>query len=249
MSDKTPLLKIDNLQKKFGGLIAVNDVSMNVNKGEIVGLIGANGAGKTTLFTMISGCVKPTSGTIMFEGNNITGISSHKACALGIGRTYQIVRPFASLTVLENTMVGALLHDSNVAKAREKAEEILKFLGMTARKDVVGKDLNLPELKRMELARALATDPKLLLLDEVMAGLTPTDSAAVIESVRKINDSGVTIIIIEHVMKAVMSLSDRIYVLNQGKLIAQGTPKEVSENPAVISSYLGEKSRKEKQGA
>lgn len=249
MSDKTPLLKIDNLQKKFGGLIAVNDVSMKVNKGEIVGLIGANGAGKTTLFTMISGCVKPTSGTIMFEGNNITGISSHKACALGIGRTYQIVRPFASLTVLENTMVGALLHDSNVAKAREKAEEILKFLGMTARKDVVGKDLNLPELKRMELARALATDPKLLLLDEVMAGLTPTDSAAVIESVRKINDSGVTIIIIEHVMKAVMSLSDRIYVLNQGKLIAQGTPKEVSENPAVISSYLGEKSRKEKQGA
>lgn len=246
MADKTPILQIEHLQKKFGGLIAVNDVDLEVRQGEIVGLIGANGAGKTTVFNMIAGFFKPSGGTIHYMGNDITNAPAHKVCHMGIGRTYQIVRPFASLSVLENTMVGALIRDSNVEKAREKAESVLEFLGMGHRKDVAGKDLNLPELKRMELARAFATDPKLLLLDEVMAGLTPSDSTVVIDLVRKINDSGVTIIIIEHVMKAVMSLSDRIYVLNQGRLIAEGAPKEVSENPDVIKSYLGEKVRKEK---
>lgn len=243
------ILEINHLQKKFGGLIAVNDVNIEVQEGEIVGLIGANGAGKTTLFNMIAGFFKPSDGKVIYKGKDITGAPSHKVCHMGIGRTYQIVRPFASLSVLENTMVGALIRDPNVETAREKALHILEFLGMAHRQDVAGKDLNLPELKRMELARALATDPKLLLLDEVMAGLTPSDSAIVIDLVRKINESGVSIIIIEHVMKAVMTLSDRIYVLNQGRLIAQGKPKEVSENPDVIKSYLGEKVRKEKQGA
>lgn len=249
MENKAPILQIEHLEKRFGGLVAVNDVSMNVFDGEIVGLIGANGAGKTTLFNMIAGFFKPSSGKITFMGKDITGFQSHKVCHLGIGRTYQIVRPFASLSVLENTMVGAMIRDPNVEKARQKAAEILEFLGMSHRQHVTGSDLNLPELKRMELARALATDPKLLLLDEVMAGLTPSDSAVVIDLVRKISDSGVNIIIIEHVMKAVMSLSDRIYVLNQGRLIAEGKPKEVSENPEVIKSYLGEKVRKEKAGA
>lgn len=249
MAKKMPTLEISHLTKKFGGLTAVNDVTMEVREGEIVGLIGANGAGKTTLFNMIAGCFKPTSGTITYQGTDTTKYPSHKVCQAGIGRTYQIVRPFASLTVLENTMVGALLHDANVERARAKAEDILKFLGLDHRRDVAGKDLNLPELKRMEVARALATSPKMLLLDEVMAGLTPADSSVVIDLVRKINESGVTIIIIEHVMKAVMSLSDRIYVLNQGHLISQGTPQEVVQDPEVIKSYLGEKSRKEKAGA
>lgn len=244
--ETAPILKINQLQKCFGGLTAVNNVDMEIREGELIGLIGANGAGKTTLFNMIAGSFKPSSGSICFMGKDITGFPAHKVCHLGIGRTYQIVRPFASLSVLENTMVGAMIQDSNLGRARKKAEEILEFLGLYHRKDACGNELNLPELKRMEVARALATDPKLLLLDEVMAGLTPADSEVVIDLVHKINDSGITVIIIEHVMKAVMSLSQRIYVLNQGGLIAQGTPKEVSENAEVIKSYLGEKARKEK---
>ncbi len=246
MKTERIMLETNKIEKKFGGLTAVNSVDMRVYEGETIGLIGANGAGKTTLFNMIAGFFKPSSGKITFMDKDITGLAAHKICHMGIGRTYQIVRPFASLTVVENTMVGAMIREKDVERARKRSEKILKFLGMEKRMNVVGKDLNLPELKRMEVARALATEPKLLLLDEVMAGLTPTDSAVFIELVRKIKDSGVTIIIIEHVMKAVMSLSDRIYVLNQGKLIAQGSPQEVAKSPEVIKSYLGEKSRVEK---
>lgn len=238
------ILAVSNLVKKFGGLVAVSNIDMTVNKGEIVGLIGANGAGKTTIFNMISGSFHPTSGKILLEGKEVQNLPAHKMCNLGIGRTYQIVQPFADLSVLENTMVGALVRDADVNRARTKSKEILQFLGMEKRMHVLGRDLNLPELKRMEVARALATQPKILLLDEVMAGLNPSDSAMVIELVRKINESGVTIILIEHVMKAVMSLSDRLYVLNQGKLISSGLPEEVSKDPEVIKSYLGEKSRK-----
>lgn len=241
MNDRAPILKTENLTMMFGGLTAVNDVSIELYENEILGLIGSNGAGKTTLFSMIAGVLKPTMGKVIYLGEEIQGKRPYKVCRLGIGRTYQIVRPFQNLTVLENTMVGAMLHDTSTVKAKAAAEEILDLVGLSHRKDVPGGALNLPELKRMEVARALATKPKVLLLDEVMAGLNPTDSAKVIELIRRIRDNGVTIIIIEHVMKAIMALSDRIYVLNQGKLIASGSPEAVTQDPEVIKSYLGEK--------
>ncbi len=240
---KNPIiLQTENVVKQFGGLVAVDNISIELHEGEILGLIGANGAGKTTLFNMISGSFRPTSGKILFNGIRIDKLPPNKICKLGLGRTYQIVQPFLNLTVLENTMVGALLRNSSVKEARKKAEEILEFVGLSNRKDVVGGALNIPELKRMEVARALATEPKVLLLDEVMAGLNPTESEQVIELVRNIRENGTTIVIIEHVMKAIMNLSDRIYVLNQGKLIATGTPSEITQNSEVIKSYLGEKS-------
>lgn len=241
MPDRATILKTDELTMMFGGLKAVDHVSIELNEGEILGLIGSNGAGKTTLFNMIAGALKPTSGKVVYYGKEIQGMSPHRICQHGIGRTYQIVRPFMNLTVLQNTMVGAMMHEGQVAAARKNAEAILEFVGLDHRKNVPGGALNLPELKRMEVARALATKPKVLLLDEVMAGLNPSDSAKVIDLVRQIRDSGVTIIIIEHVMKAIMALSDRIYVLNQGKMIATGSPNAVTRNPEVIKSYLGEK--------
>lgn len=235
------ILETRDLVMQFGGLVAVKGVSLCCRENEIVGLIGANGAGKTTLFNMISGQLKPKSGKVFFKGKEIQGTPPHGACRLGIGRTHQIVQPFADLTVLENVMVGALLHNESVQAAQKKADEILTLVGLDYRRDVKGSDLNLPELKRMELARALATNPSLLLLDEVMAGLNPTDCQGVVELILKIRKTGMSIILIEHVMKAVMSLSDRVYVLNQGALISQGTVEEVTNDPAVISSYLGEK--------
>ena len=201
------LLQVEEVTKRFGGLTAVNQVSMHVKQGETVGLIGANGAGKTTLFNLIAGAYHVTSGRILFEGKEIQNMPSHKLARIGIARTYQIVKPFSNLTMLENTMVGALQKHSRVEEARRKAEEVLELVEMGDRKNVRGENLNLPELKRMEVARALATEPKILLLDEVMAGLNPTDSGRVINLIRKIGkESGLTIIIIEHVMKAVMTL-------------------------------------------
>lgn len=234
------ILAADHMTMRFGGLTAVDDVSISLNSGEILGLIGANGAGKTTFFNMISGVLKPSEGTIRFCGKTITKPEAHLMAKMGIGRTYQICQPFTTMTVLENTMVGALLHTSNVDKARKKAGEVLEQIGLADKMSIPGMSLTLPERKRMEVARALATDPKVLLLDEVMAGLNPTECENVIAMIRGINARGVSIIIIEHVMRAIMNLSDRIYVLNQGKLIAEGTPREITENPAVIKSYLGE---------
>lgn len=235
------ILVVDGVTKKFGGLTAVNNANLFVEKGEIVGLIGANGAGKTTLFNIISGALKPTTGKIIYKGKEIQMLKPYTICNLGIARTYQIVKPFASLTVLENTMVGALLRTPDIDVARKKSLEVLKSVGLDHRKHIKGSDLNLPELKRLEVARALATEPDVLLLDEVAAGLNPTECNAVIKLIRDIRDSGITVFIIEHVMKAIMSLSDRIYVLNQGNLIAEGTPQEIANNPEVIKSYLGEK--------
>ena len=235
------LLQVEHVTKRYGGLVAVNDVSMHVERGEIVGLIGPNGAGKTTLFNMLSGMQKCNAGKIVFDGNDITHKPVNKICIAGIGRTFQIVQPFENLTVLENVMVGAFVHMNSVEAARKRALEILELVGMSDLKDASGRGLSLQYMKCMEVARALATSPKLLLLDEVMAGLNPTAVEAFVQTIKKIRDSGVTIVVIEHVIKAIVSLSDRIYVLDQGKLIAEGQPDEVMNNEEVIKSYLGAK--------
>ena len=235
------LLSVEGVTKKFGGLVAVNNANLYVAKNEIVGLIGSNGAGKTTLFNVIAGDLKPTSGKVVYQGSEILSLPPHRVCRLGITRTYQIVKPFSELTVLENVMVGAFLRSSKTGEVRDRALAVLQVVGLLERRNIVGKDLNLPQLKRLELARSLATQPTLLMLDEVMAGLNPVESAKVIELVRSICTGGITLLIIEHVMKAIMTLSDRVYVMNQGNVIAEGKPEEVVQNPDVIKSYLGER--------
>ena len=235
------IIVVENLTKQFGGLKAVDNVSVHLNRGEILGLIGANGAGKTTLFNMISGVLPASSGTITYEGTQIQKKKPHEICKMGIGRTYQIVQPFTTLTLLENVLAGALMRHPKVSDAREIAENIIDMLGISHLKDVKGASLTLIQLKRMEIARALATEPKVLLLDEVMAGLNPGERVDLLETMQKIKGTGISIIIIEHIMKVIMTLADRAYVLNQGKLIAEGTPQEVMENPEVIKSYIGER--------
>ena len=235
-----PILRTENLSIKFGGLVAVDRVNIHLNEGEILGLIGTNGAGKTTLFNMLAGALKPSSGKIFYQNKEIGGKSPHFICKIGIARTHQIVQPFGNLSVLENVIVGGLLRHQNPVIARDKAIEVLKRLNLDSKMDTKGEDLNLPQLKRMEIARALATEPDVLLLDEVMAGLNPTECQNAMEIIKSIRGTGITIIVIEHVMRAIMNISDRIYVLNQGRLIAEGNPKEVSQNQEVIKSYLGE---------
>ncbi len=225
--------------KYFHGNKAVEKVSMTINEGEIVGLIGANGAGKTTLFNCLTGYYKATSGEITFLGKRIEKAKPHIICKMGIGRTFQIAKPFAGLSVLENTAVGAYNKCSTKAEAYKKAKECIEFIGLKDKEELDAANLNTGEQRRLELARALATQPKLLLLDEVMAGLTPTESAEMVELIKKIRDSGVTILMIEHIMPALMALSDTVYVLDQGMLISKGTPEEVSANKQVIESYLG----------
>lgn len=241
MATENRLIDVQHATKKYGGLTAVNEVSLHLNKGEIVGLIGANGAGKTTLFNMISGTVKPTSGKIILDGEEIQKYPAYKICERGIGRTYQIVQPFTSLSLLDNVTAGALMRHPKMEDARNIARGIIKFLDIEHLGDVPGNSLTLVQMKRMEVARALATEPKVLLLDEVMAGLNPTEREDLVKMVTDVRDTGVSIIIIEHVMKVIMGISDRVYVLNQGKLIAEGDPEEVVQNPEVIKSYIGEK--------
>lgn len=234
------IIDVIGVSKRFGGLMAVNDVTLHLNKGEILGLIGANGAGKTTLFNMISGTLPATSGKILFDGVEIQRMKPYRICKMGMGRTYQIVQPFTSLSLLENVMAGALLRHSSMKTSQEKAEAIIEKLNLGHLAHVPGRGLTLIQMKRMEIARALATEPQVLLLDEVMAGLNPTEREDLLVTIHEVKQTGVSIIIIEHVMKVIMNLSNRIYVLNQGTVIAEGPPEEVIKNPEVIKSYIGE---------
>jgi branched-chain amino acid transport system ATP-binding protein len=235
------MLEVISLGKSFRGLRAVHDASFHVPAGSITGLIGPNGAGKTTCFNMIAGVMRPDAGEVRFAGQRIDGWRADRVCAAGIGRTFQIVKPFAGLSVLDNVVVGALLRSKDVSAAKKRAAEIVERLGLGARRDVLASSLTLPDRKRLEVARALATRPKLLLLDEVMAGLRPTECDQIVAVFRELNRAeGLTILLIEHVMRAVMALAQGIVVLHHGEVIAHGTPDEVVRNPAVLESYLGE---------
>jgi branched-chain amino acid transport system ATP-binding protein len=234
------LLSIQGVSKHFRGLTAVDRVDLEVAPGEICGVIGPNGAGKTTLFNMIAGELKPDSGAIVFSGERIDGLSSDKVCRLGIGRTFQLVRPFPGLSVEENVIVGGLLRRSHVGDASVRARELLRRLDLYDKRAQTASSLTLPDRKRLEVARALATDPKLLLLDEVMAGLRPTETDRMVAVLRELNrDTSMTVVLIEHVMRAVMALAGHILVLHHGAAIAQGAPETVVRDPAVIESYLG----------
>jgi branched-chain amino acid transport system ATP-binding protein len=234
------LLNVDGVSKRFRGLVAVDRLNFEVPERGIFAVIGPNGAGKTTLFNMIAGVFAPDSGSITFAGERIDGLTSDRICRRGIGRTFQIVRPFLGLSVEDNVIVGALLHRRHVDAARAHAHEVLRRLDLYDKRVLLAAGLTLPDRKRLEVARALATDPKLLLLDEVMAGLRPTETDRIVAILQELNrESGLTILLIEHVMRAVMALAARILVLHHGAAIAQGTPGEVVRDRAVIDSYLG----------
>ncbi|TET17717.1 MAG: ABC transporter ATP-binding protein [Dehalococcoidia bacterium] len=238
-----PILEGEGVTKYFGGLAAVSNVDFHVEQGEIVGLIGPNGAGKTTLFNLISAALVPKPGAIRFKDENITGLKPHKICRMGVARTFQEVKVFPNIPVLENVLLGSLFGTSpgmSSADAAREATELLEFVGLSAVRATPAKDLTLANQKRLEVARALATKPELLMLDELMAGLNPTEVAQAMELVTKIRDKGITIFMIEHVMKAIMSVCDRIMVLHHGEKIAEGTPEEIATSKTVIEVYLGE---------
>jgi len=234
------LLEVRKLSRFFGGIAALTDVSFSVMRGEILGVIGPNGAGKTSLFNCINGFYRPSAGDILWKDEPISGQKPHKICAKGIARTFQVVKPLQRMTVLDNVVASAFLRCRTHAAARAKALEVLDLTGLLADRDIVSKGLPLGKRKKLEIARALATGPELLLLDESFAGLNPTELNESIEIIRKIKAQGITIVIIEHHMKVIMAISDRIVVLNYGQKIAEGTPVEIGSNPLVVEAYLGE---------
>jgi branched-chain amino acid transport system permease protein len=241
VQQNAPFFEVRSLSKRFGGLVAVGNVSFEVPKGKIIGLIGPNGAGKTTIFNLITGFIPPDSGEVLFKGETITALSPpHQVCLKRIGRTFQVVKPFSGMTVLENTMVGAFARLHNAQEARNLALEILGFIGLSKHRGSPASSLTIADRKRLELGRALATRPDLLLLDEVVAGLNPKETEEIIGIIKKISNQGITILMIAHVMKAVMALSDRVVVLHHGEKIAEGTPHEISRDKRVIEAYLGE---------
>jgi len=235
------ILRTNKATKLFGGLAAVKDVDLEIKRGEIFGLIGPNGAGKTTLFNLISGVYRLSGGTIEFNGKEYGDVRHpHQVCRMGIARTFQIVRPFGNLTAWENVMIGAFYRTSDLERAREEAAKTMNWMGMGDRKQMLAKSLTLPDRKRLEFARAVAMKPALLLLDEVMAGLTPHEVDETLLLIRKIREEGITLLVVEHVMHAIMSLSDRIAILHHGEKIMEGTPQEVAKDERVIKAYLGE---------
>ena len=234
------MLEVHGLTRRFGGLVAVNDLSFDVNEGEMIGLIGPNGSGKTTTFSMLSGALRPSAGTITFNGERIEGLKANKVCSKGLARTFQVVQPFPDITATENVMIGAFANTGGARQAEATARDELERVGLTPKADTLAKELTLLQLKRLEIAKALATEPKLLLLDEVAAGLTSTEVDVMLQLVRQLNTEGITCIIVEHVMRFVMNLSHRCIVIDFGSQIAEGTPEEVLNNPAVHAAYLGE---------
>jgi len=235
-----PVLRLEDVSMAFGGLMAVQDVSFDVAPGEIVGLIGPNGAGKTTVFNTVSGYYRPTRGRISFLGRDVTGRPPYALAAMGIGRTFQIVKPFAGLSVLENVLVASYLRYPRQAEARQKAWEVLKFIGLGERAHLPAAGLTVAGRKRLEMGKALALEPRLLLLDEVVAGLNPTEADQTVRLILRIRDAGVTILIVEHIMRVIMTISTRLIVLNFGQMIAQGRPEAVAQDRQVIEAYLGE---------
>ncbi len=237
-----PLLEIEGLTRRFGGLAAVAGVDFHVDRGEIVGVIGPNGAGKTTMFNLISGGYSPTAGTIRFKGENISGLKPHQICKLGVARTFQSVRIFANMTVLENVLLGSLFGmsaKSHMPDAMAQARHLLKSVELSDKERNLARDLSVANQKRIELARALATNPELVLLDEIIAGLNPAEIIQFMELIKGIREQGITVVMIEHVMKVIMEISDRIVVLHHGEKIAEGAPTEIAKSQKVIEVYLG----------
>ena len=232
-------LVIRNLNKRFGGLHAVQDVSFSIGEGETVALIGPNGAGKTTTFSLITGYHRADKGSVMAFGRELTGLGPHDVCAHGLARTFQVARPFGKMTVLANVMTGAFLRDKKHEVARLKAREVIDFVGLSAREHSSARDLTTIDQRRLEMARALATQPRILLLDEVMAGLNPSEIDQAVALIGKLSRRGLTIVVIEHVMRAIMAVAQHIVVLDHGQLIAEGEPNDVMTNPEVIRAYLG----------
>jgi len=234
------MLKVNNISKSFGGNPVLSEISFNIGHGEVAGLIGPNGSGKTTMFNVITGFYHSRTGSIHFNGRDITRLTPEAVCELGLCRTFQITKPFSNIPVLKNVAIGALIREKTVGRAEKKAEGVLEFVGLLDKKDVLGKNLTISDRKRLEIARGLATRPRLFLLDEVMAGLTPSELNGMMQLARDIVDSGISLFMIEHIMAAVMSLCRHIIVLDYGRIISRGKPEEISCDPNCIKAYLGE---------